>query len=193
MKEFTLSLYQTLVLLLFNDKDEINYEEILESTRIEESELKRTLQSLACGKWPILIKSSKGVDVNSSDVFSYNKSFNSHHYKIRVNQVQLKETVSLLLSLFIKTIFIYYISKAEENQSTNEKVFQDRQYQVDAAIVRIMKMRKSLLHNQLVSEVMSQLKFHIKPADIKKRIESLIDRDYLARDEQIPSQYNYLA
>ena len=33
----------------------------------------------------------------------------------------------------------------------------------------------------------------IKPADIKKRIESLIDRDYLARDEQNPNQYNYLA
>jgi cullin-4 len=72
-------------------------------------------------------------------------------------------------------------------------VFQDRQYQVDAAIVRIMKMRKSLLHNQLVSEVVAQLKFPIKPGDIKKRIESLIDRDYLARDEQNANQFNYLA
>lgn len=72
-------------------------------------------------------------------------------------------------------------------------MFQDRQYQVDAAIVRIMKMRKSLMHNQLISECMAQLKFPIKPADIKKRIESLIDRDYLARDEQNANQYNYLA
>lgn len=72
-------------------------------------------------------------------------------------------------------------------------MFQDRQYQVDAAIVRIMKMRKTLTHNQLISECVSQLKFPIKPADIKKRIESLIDRDYLARDEQVANQYNYLA
>jgi cullin-4 len=64
---------------------------------------------------------------------------------------------------------------------------------VDAAIVRIMKMRKTLTHNQLISECVSQLKFPIKPADIKKRIESLIDRDYLARDEQVANQYNYLA
>ena len=64
---------------------------------------------------------------------------------------------------------------------------------MDAAIVRIMKMRKSLLHNQLVTEVIAQLKFPIKPPDIKKRIESLIDRDYLARDEQNQNQYNYLA
>lgn len=81
MKEFLLSLYQTLVLLLWNDKDELNYEEIYESTKIgkcsesllaifhlflnlfflEESELKRTVQSLACGKVPILNKSSKVI------------------------------------------------------------------------------------------------------------------------------------
>jgi cullin-4 len=52
--------------------------------------------------------------------------------------------------------------KPEENQSTNEKVFQDRQYQVDAAIVRVMKMRKNLTHNLLISEVVGQLKFPIK-------------------------------
>ena len=45
---------------------------------------------------------------------------------------------------------------------TNERVFQDRQYQVDAAIVRVMKMRKGLLHNSLITEVVGQLKFSIK-------------------------------
>jgi cullin-4 len=90
-------------------------------------------------------------------------------------------------------LILFCYKQAEENQSTNEKVFQDRQYQVDAAIVRIMKTRKSLLHNQLVNEVVAQLKFPVKPPDIKKRIESLIDRDYLARDEQNQNQYNYLA
>jgi cullin-4 len=169
-----LSLYQTLVLLLFNEQDELAYEEISESTKIEENDLKRTLQSLACGKVSILIKSSKGVEIHSNDIFTFNKEFKHKLYRIRINQVQLKET-------------------QEENQETNEKVFQDRQYQVDAAIVRIMKMRKNLQHNLLVSEVVSQLKFPIKAADIKKRIESLIDRDYLARDEQNPNQYNYLA
>jgi cullin-4 len=38
-----------------------------------------------------------------------------------------------------------------------------------------------------------QLKFPIKPADLKKRIESLIDRDYLERDKSNPQIYNYLA
>jgi cullin-4 len=52
-------MFQTLVLLLFNSKDEVSYAEINESTKIEENELKRTLQSLACGKVQILTKNSK--------------------------------------------------------------------------------------------------------------------------------------
>lgn len=174
VKEFQVSLYQTLVLLLFNEKDSVSYDEVIESTKIDENELKRTLQSLACGKVPILVKSSKGVDITQEEIFSFNKDFRHKLCRIKINQVQLKET-------------------QEENQSTNERVFQDRQYQVDAAIVRVMKMRKSLLHNLLITEVVGQLKFSIKPSDIKKRIESLIDRDYIARDETNQNQYNYLA
>ena len=72
-------------------------------------------------------------------------------------------------------------------------MFQDRQYQVDAAIVRIMKSRKTLSHTLLVSELFGQLKFPIKMSDLKKRIESLIDREYLERDRQNSNVLNYLA
>lgn len=39
---------------------------------------------------------------------------------------------------------------------------------------------------------MAQLKFPVKPADLKKRIESLIDREYLGRQNN-PQICNYLA
>ena len=81
----------------------------------------------------------------------------------------------------------------EEQKATEERVFQDRQYQIDAAIVRIMKMRKTLSYTLLLNELFTQLKFPIKPQDIKKRIESLIDRDYMERDKDNPTQYNYVA
>jgi cullin-4 len=91
---------------------------------------------------------------------------------------------------------------------------------VDAAIVRIMKARKTLTHTLLMSELFSQvraslqpsllqpkrhfalplrpiclpqLKFPAKPIDLKKRIESLIEREYLERDEASPQVYKYLA
>lgn len=32
-----------------------------------------------------------------------------------------------------------------------------------------------------------------QPGDLKKRIESLIDRDYMERDKETPNQYHYVA
>lgn len=57
--------------------------------------------------------------------------------------------------------------QVEEQVSTTERVFQDRQYQIDAAVVRIMKMRKTLSHNLLVSELYNQLKFPVKVENLK--------------------------
>lgn len=73
------------------------------------------------------------------------------------------------------------------------QVLQDRQYQIDAAIVRTMKARKQLSHKLLVNEVMTQLKFTIRATDLKKRIENLIEREYLARAADSMEVYNYLA
>ncbi|XP_009981623.1 PREDICTED: cullin-4B [Tauraco erythrolophus] len=173
-KELQVSLFQTLVLLMFNEGEEFSLEEIKQATGIEDGELRRTLQSLACGKARVLTKSPKGKDVEDGDKFTCNDDFRHKLFRIKINQIQMKETV-------------------EEQASTTERVFQDRQYQIDAAIVRIMKMRKTLSHNLLVSEVYNQLKFPVKPADLKKRIESLIDRDYMERDKENPNQYNYIA
>uniref|UniRef100_A0A8C1S598 Cullin-4B n=1 Tax=Cyprinus carpio TaxID=7962 RepID=A0A8C1S598_CYPCA len=168
------SLFQTLVLLMFNEGEEFSLEDIKLATGIEDGELRRTLQSLACGKARVLTKIPKSKDVEDGDKFSCNDDFKHKLFRIKINQIQMKETV-------------------EEQASTTERVFQDRQYQIDAAIVRIMKMRKTLSHNLLVSEVYNQLKFPVKPADLKKRIESLIDRDYMERDKDNPNQYNYVA
>ena len=49
--------------------------------------------------------------------------------------------------------------------------------------MRVMKSRKTLLHSELVFLVEQELASQFAPsaADIKKRVESLIDRDYLER------------
>nr|XP_054770971.1 cullin-4A-like [Lytechinus pictus] len=174
VKELQVSLYQTLVLLLFNEGDNFSLEDIRQATNIEDSELRRTLQSLACGKARVILKQPKGREIEDGDKFAFAKDFKHKLFRIKINQVQMKETV-------------------EEQVTTQERVFQDRQYQIDAAIVRIMKMRKSLSHNLLVSELYNQLRFPVKPSDLKKRIESLIDRDYMERDKDNPNQYHYVA
>ncbi|KAJ9563547.1 hypothetical protein OSB04_008707 [Centaurea solstitialis] len=173
-KELAVSLFQTVVLMLFNDAQKLSLQDIKDATCIEDKELRRTLQSLACGKVRVLQKNPKGREVDDNDSFMFNDGFTAPLYRIKVNAIQLKETV-------------------EENTSTTERVFQDRQYQVDAAIVRIMKTRKVLSHTLLITELFQQLKFPIKPSDLKKRIESLIDREYLERDRNNSQIYNYLA
>eukprot|EP00118_Oscarella_pearsei_P010943 m.69945 g.69945 ORF g.69945 m.69945 type:complete len:795 (+) comp35648_c0_seq13:32-2416(+) len=173
-KELQVSLFQSLVLLLFNSGDGFTFGEVQQATGIEESELRRTLQSIACGKARVLQKFPKGKDVEEGDSFRFNREFKHKLFRIKINQVQMKET-------------------PEENASTTERVFQDRQYQIDAAIVRIMKTRRVLSHNLLITECYEQLKFPVKPSDLKKRIESLIDRDYMERDADNTQRYHYVA
>ena len=116
--------------------------------------MKRTLQSLACAKYRVLSKTPKGKDVNASDTFTVNANFSDPKYRIKINQVQAKET-------------------KEENIKVHTDVVADRNYETQAAIVRIMKSRKSISHVQLISEVISATKSRgvLDPADIKKNIE----------------------
>ena len=47
------------MLALFNDAPTLSFQEIREATGIEDAELRRTLQSLACGKIRVLLKEPK--------------------------------------------------------------------------------------------------------------------------------------
>lgn len=64
---------------------------------------------------------------------------------------------------------------------------------LQSAIVRIMKARKRMKHQQLVSETIAQIKgrFVPKVSDIKKCIEILLDKEYLERLED--EDLGYLA
>lgn len=139
-KELQVSLFQTLVLLMFNEGEEFSLEEIKLATGIglcdghikvwlfneetgvgmhslcsttdlkhclcvcwfiEDSELRRTLQSLACGKARVLHKNPKSKDVEDGDKFSCNDDFKHKLFRIKINQIQMKETVtSFILQWF---------------------------------------------------------------------------------------------
>jgi cullin 1 len=81
-----------------------------------------------------------------------------------------------------------------DDSSGAKRVEEDRSHAIEACTVRVMKARKTLAHQQLIAEVLAQLSFFKPdPKLIKKRIENLIDREYLERDPDNTNVYRYLA
>ncbi|XP_044263594.1 cullin-4A-like [Tribolium madens] len=174
IKELQVSLFQTIILLLFNTSPENGFKEILEATNLEEVELKRTLLSLVYGKARILLKSPKTKEIDDNDVFIFNSKFTDKLFRVKINQIQLQES-------------------PEDEKETEKNVLVDRQFQIDAAIVRIMKSKKTIKHYMLVRELYKMLDIPVNQTDLKKRIELLIEREYMERDKDNKSTYIYIA
>lgn len=164
---------QAICLISFNDvKDNVSltFDDLKKKMNITPDVLKRVVHSLSCGKVKVLIKEPKGRSIGLKDKFKVNLDFQSKLRKIRIPMASLDES------------------------HNPKRVEEDRTYTIEAAIVRIAKARKQISHQSLVAEVLQQLQF-FKPdlKAIKKRIEHLIEREYLERSEDDPSIYNYMA
>ncbi|KAF2876588.1 Cullin [Massariosphaeria phaeospora] len=182
--DLNVSTYGMVILLLFNElpaEENLTFEEIQAQTNIPQNDLIRNLQSLAVApKTRILIKEPMSKDVKPTDRFSFNEGFTGKFVKIKVGVVSSGNKVE----------------SDRERRETEKKNDASREYQIEAAVVRIMKQRKELLHQQLVMETLSQLAGKFKPEVnmIKKRIENLIEREYLERiDTAEMDSYRYLA
>ncbi|XP_073054307.1 cullin-3A-like [Primulina eburnea] len=176
--ELNVSTYQMCVLMLFNSADSLTYREIEQATEISSSDLKRCLQSLACVKGKnVLRKDPMSKDIGEDDIFSVNDKFTSKLRKVKIGTVVAQK------------------ESEPEKQETRQRVEEDRKPQIEAAIVRVMKARRVLDHNNIIAEVTKQLqsRFLANPGEIKKRIESLIERDFLERDTVDRRLYRYLA
>ncbi|EMS62017.1 Cullin-3A [Triticum urartu] len=176
--ELNVSTYQMCVLMLFNTSDGLSYKDIEQATEIPSTDLKRCLQSLACVKGKnVLRKEPMSKDISEDDTFYFNDKFTSKLVKVKIGTVVAAK------------------ESEPEKQETRQRVEEDRKPQIEAAIVRIMKSRRVLDHNSIVSEVTKQLqaRFLPNPVIIKKRIESLIEREFLERDKADRKLYRYLA
>ena len=125
----------------------------------------------------MLSKTPKGREINATDAFAVNLGFHDAKNRIKINQIQLKET-------------------KEENAATHEDVQRDRQYETQAAIVRIMKSRKTITYSELQAETIAATRKRgaMKGSEIKVQIDKLIEKDYMERDMDAQGMvYRYLA
>jgi cullin 3 len=170
------STYQMLILLVFNSQLRVTAKEIREITGIPKTQLANHLLSLAHPKVQVLQKRPNSNKLADDHKFMLNANFKSQ--------------------LRLVSVPVMQVEKSESAETDEQKaIMLQRMHQMDACIVRIMKTRKTLRHPQLVSECVQQLKarFTPQPSLVKKRIESLIESDYLVRDEDDRATYNYVA
>mmetsp|Transcript_663 Transcript_663/g.868 ORF Transcript_663/g.868 Transcript_663/m.868 type:complete len:762 (-) Transcript_663:538-2823(-) len=174
------STYQMLILLLFQDTDTLTYQTIADKTQIPTAELKRHLISLAAPKYKVFKKEPKGKAIAPEHTFTFNRGFKSKVKRVRIPLISSRSSKNALPSA---------------PTEVPAEVEEDRKHLIEAAVVRIMKARKEMNNSNLIAEVIKQLESRFKPSpqNIKKRIEALLEREYIERDEKDRRLYRYVA
>lgn len=139
-KELTMSLSQAVVLLLFNKDLTCSVSEMMQATSLDRKELYRILQSLSSKSCNLL---NKKAGAQGTDLFELNTEFDMPGLRIKVPVVQQEQV-------------------AEEKKEVESKVLINRQHQLEAALVRIMKSNKTMSQDALFTEIVKQLKFTLE-------------------------------
>jgi cullin 1 len=162
---FSASTFQMAILLCFNENDNLSIDMIAQMTRIEMKLLEAQLDLLV--KMKILIV--------KDNIFNVNLKYNYKKLKVKIDMPIKMETTA-------------------DADNTKKMVDDDRSYMIDACIVRIMKSRNVMKHTELITETITQLSQRFQPdiKIIKKKIDSLIEREYMKRTEGKRDEYQYV-
>ena len=80
------------------------------------------------------VKKSIKKTITKDDIFQVNLKFRSQMKRITINSIQKKES-------------------KKDSESVHQRVLADRKFFIDAAVVKTLKTKKSIRHNELVQEV----------------------------------------
>ncbi|BHF58133.1 Cullin-1 [Sparganum proliferum] len=203
---FQVSTYQMAVLMLFN-KDLVNTVSLIQSqTGIEMSTLVQVLHILLRARVLKLFdpnnpkderRTSKTADATAVATTVAKRSVDEDasdtvlapETQLRLYTDYNNKRFRVNLNMPVKT------EAKQETEQTLVNVESDRKVIVQACIVRIMKTRKVMPHNQLINEVITQLSSRFKPTIplIKHSLNSLIEREYIKRDLNNRETYEYIA
>jgi len=160
------STYQMAILLQYNAADAVTMDELVATLSASRETLAPVMAVLCKTK----------LVIASGETFKLNPDFKNKKLKVNINMPIKSE-------------------QKAESEKVHADIEEDRKMVIQACIVRLMKTRKRMKHNDLLTESLEQLKSRFKPqiGQIKKQIGQLIDKEYLERVEGTRDEYNYLA
>ena len=144
------STFQMAVLLQFNNSDELSIDALSSNTGLDTKTLKHVLSVLLQTK---LLLSD---DVTAADLQQENDNFNpAAVLRLKADYKNRKTRININIPMKAE------VKKDEERDE--KSVAEDRKIVIQAAIVRIMKMRQRITHQQLLIEVPAQLRNTFNP------------------------------
>jgi cullin 1 len=173
------STIQACILLLFNNQAKLTFKEIQTSLNLIEDVLKMCIHPLVWGKIPLLKRSPEDQKdvIDANDQYTFEPKLGPKAPR----RIVLPPGSSKMVRV-----------EAEEGR---EKVNLTRVHQIEAALVRTMKARQTLSQAELFAASAQQLAhfFKLDPREMKKRVESLIERGFFKRDEKDNRIFHYIA
>lgn len=151
----------------------MTFKDIMERLGLEREDMTTSMLKLCAPKCQILLKEDKkSPKFRDDEVIQLNYQFTNNSMKITV--LPQSSAASMASGK----------GQAASNADVDNEVAKERSHVIDAVTVRIMKSRKTERYTELLTAVIKQITmFQGDPKMIKKRIEALMEREYLMRDE----------
>ena len=187
--ELEVTTMQMAILFAWNERptEKINFYSLGLATELPKNELRRTLASLYMNpklKNQILLTKIKNpIDIKNDTEFWINQEFGI----VKGGKLQKRGKMSLIGKL--------QLSAEASKKEDEDAIIALRKILIQEAVVKIMKMRKTLSNAALQTELVQMLKNQFLPQKkmIKEQIEWLIQQKYMKRSEQDLSTFIYLA
>lgn len=204
--QLSLSMVQASILLLFNDSPTLSFEDIQQRLSITNPDLlAASIAPLVYFKaFPLIVRkpSTATGDEGEEDADAKAAKAKAAREKDKEEEVILKTDTFQLRVIDkapAKPSIAYPSATASaarrEASDDRSRAMEERNTRMDLVIVRIMKSRNVVPHNELMEEVGKQLAhlFIVERRPFTQRIDSLIERGYMLRDENDRTKYHYVA